>query len=105
MFLVFWMMESLILSALKQKILGEIKQLNGIKNPKNILSSKMINTFYLKHQKYPFCAPIFHPLSDTESKAFILRDNKLSSTGSEYVPKKQDDRMNNIVYIFLSLHN
>ena len=29
--------------------------------------SKNIYTFYLKHQKYPFCAPIFHPLSETES--------------------------------------
>ena len=28
---------------------------------------KVIYTFYLKHQKYPFCAPIFHPLSETES--------------------------------------
>ena len=29
--------------------------------------SKNIYTFYLKHQKYPFCAPIFHPLPETES--------------------------------------
>ena len=31
------------------------------------VASKVIYTFYLKHQKYPFCAPIFHPLSETES--------------------------------------
>ena len=30
--------------------------------------SQNIFTFYLKHQKYPFCAPIFHPLSETESQ-------------------------------------
>ena len=29
---------------------------------------KNIYTFYLKHQNYPFCAPIFHPLSETESE-------------------------------------
>ena len=29
--------------------------------------SKFIYNLYLKHQKYPFCAPIFHPLSETES--------------------------------------
>ena len=83
-FLVFLTKNSLILSALKQMIVGEIKLSNGIK-PKNHflkifckflphkgkfwwkVSSKMIYTFYLKHQKYPFCAPIFHPLSETES--------------------------------------
>ena len=31
------------------------------------MPSQNIFTFYLKHQKYPFCAPIFHPLSETES--------------------------------------
>ena len=30
--------------------------------------SKVINTFFLKVQKYVFCAPIFHPLSEIESK-------------------------------------
>ena len=77
--------KSLILSALKQKIVGEIRLSNGIKPPKNLLSqdickflphkqnfwwkvsSKMIYTFYWKHQKYSFCAPIFHTLSQTES--------------------------------------
>ena len=44
--------------------------------------SKVIYTSYLKHQKYPFCAPIFHPLSETESyrsalsgKDFISQNN------------------------------
>ena len=64
---------------------GEIKQANGINPPKiyflkifckflphngNLwwkVSSKIIYTFYLNHQKYPFCAPVFHPLSETES--------------------------------------
>ena len=31
------------------------------------VSSKIIYNFYLKHQKYPFCAPIFQPISETES--------------------------------------
>ena len=31
------------------------------------LTSKVIYTSYLKHQKYPFCAPIFHLISETES--------------------------------------
>ena len=30
-------------------------------------SSKNIYTFYLKCKKNPFCAPIFHPISETES--------------------------------------
>ena len=34
--------------------------------------SKVIYTFYLKHRKYPFCAPIFHPLSETESYAYFI---------------------------------
>ena len=34
---------------------------------------KVIYTFYLKHQKYPFCAPIFHPLSETESYDWYCR--------------------------------
>ena len=82
-FLVFITKERPILTVLKQIILDEIKQSNGIK-PQKInffmifckflphtgtfwwkVPSKNIYTFYLKHQKYPFCAPIFHPLSDT----------------------------------------
>ena len=74
--------ECLILSAFKQKVLEETRQSNGIKPPKNLLfqdylyvsssqstffglkvSFKNIFTFYLKHQKYPFCAPNFHPIS------------------------------------------
>ena len=77
--------ERLILAALKQMILDEIKQSNGIK-PQEIyffmifckffphnehfcwkVPSKVIYTFYLKLQKYPFCAPVFHPLSETVS--------------------------------------
>ena len=27
----------------------------------------VIYTFHLKHNKYPFCAPIFHPSSETKS--------------------------------------
>ena len=67
-------------------ISDEIKQSNSIKPPKNQLfhdflkfppdkgpfcgkvPSKNIYTLYLKHQNYPFCAPIFHPLSETESE-------------------------------------
>ena len=83
--MVFITKERPILTVLKQMILDEIKQSNGIK-PQKItifmiflnflphkgnfgwkLPSKIIYTFYLKHQKYPFCAPIFHPLSETES--------------------------------------
>ena len=30
-------------------------------------ASKNNYTFSLKHPKYPFCAPIFHPISETES--------------------------------------
>ena len=85
--MVFLTKERPILTVLKQMILYEIKQSNGIK-PQQIyffmifckflphkgtfcwkVLSKNINTFYLKHQKYPFCAPIFHPLSETESYA------------------------------------
>ena len=73
-----------ILNALKQKILDEIKLSNGIKPQKIIflkifgkflldnrdfgwnLSSKNIYTFYLKHIKYPFCAPIFHLIYEPE---------------------------------------
>ena len=33
--------------------------------------SKIIYTFYLKYQKYHFCAPIFNPISDTESNKNI----------------------------------
>ena len=73
------------LSELKQKILYEPKESNCIKHQKKKtfskknykllphkenfcwkLSSKIIYTFFLKHQKYPFCAPIFHPISETE---------------------------------------
>ena len=82
--------ENLILSALKQKILDEIKQSNCIKPPKihffmilckflphkpNFcwkVPSKMIYTFYLTHRKYPFCAPNFHPVSETESCIKIM---------------------------------
>ena len=77
--------ESLILSALKQKILDESRQSNG-KNTTKIylfiiickylslignfcwkLPSKITNNFYLKHQKYPFCEPNLHPIYETES--------------------------------------
>ena len=85
------MKERPILAALKQMILDEIEQSNGIK-PKDIyffmivckfcphkgnlcwkVPSKVIYTFYLKLQKYPFCAPIFHPLSETVYYAFYER--------------------------------
>ena len=82
-FLVFVTKELHILAALQQMILDEIKQSNDIK-PQEIfmifckflphkgnfcwkVPSKVIYTFYRKLQKYPFCAPIFHPLSETES--------------------------------------
>ena len=74
-----------ILAALKQMIVSDINQSIGIK-PQNIyffmifckflphkgnfclkVHPKVIFTFYLKLQKYPLCAPIFHPLSETES--------------------------------------
>ena len=76
-----------ILTALKQMILDEIRQSNGIKSQKinffmifckflphkdNFcwkVPSKVVYTFYMKHQKYPFWAPISHPLSETESYA------------------------------------
>ena len=35
--------------------------------------SKIIFTFYLKHQNYPFCAPKFHPVSETESYNMYTR--------------------------------
>ena len=84
LFFCFLTKESLILSALKQKILDEIEQSNGKTLTKikffisfckffprkgNIcwkVPLKIIYTSYLKHQKYPFCAPIFHPISETE---------------------------------------
>ena len=31
------------------------------------ITKNLLYTFYLKHLKYSFCAPIFHPLSETES--------------------------------------
>ena len=89
MFLVFVTKERPILTVLKQMILDEIKQSNGTKPPKiNFfmifckllphkrtfcwkVPSKNIYTFYLKHRKYPFCAPIFHPLSETESYEIV----------------------------------
>ena len=83
-FLVFVTKERPILTVLKQMILVEIKLSNGIK-PQKInffmnfckflphkgtfcwkVPSQNSFTFYLKHQKYPFCAPIFHPLSENE---------------------------------------
>ena len=91
-FLVFITKERPILTVLKQMILDEIKQSNGIKPPKinffmifckflphkgNFcwkVPSKVIYTFYLKHKKSPFCAPILHPLSETESiDGFVLK--------------------------------
>ena len=81
----FFLQGTFFLTALKQMISDEISQSNGIKS-QNISSfmifwwfiphkgnfcwkvpSKVIYNFYLKHQKYPFCATIFHPLSETES--------------------------------------
>ena len=82
-----------------QTILNEIKQSNGIKPQKiNFFSifckflpqkgnffwkvpSKVIYTFYLKHQKYPFRALIFHPLPETEScpSLYILKQ-RLTTT-------------------------
>ena len=75
-----------ILTLLKQMILDEIKQSNGMK-PKKInffmifckflphkgtfcrkVPSQNIFTFYLKNLKYPLCAPIFHLLSETETE-------------------------------------
>ena len=44
-FLVFLTKKSLILSALKQNIVGEIKQSNGIKPPKNLLSQDFLYVF------------------------------------------------------------
>ena len=38
---------------------------------KKALIFKIMFTFYLKPQKYPFCAPIFHPLSETEWYVFF----------------------------------
>ena len=83
-FLVFLTKVSRIFSELKQKTLDEIRQSNSIKLP-NIdslkifwkilphkgnfclkVSSKIKDTFYLKNHKYPFCAPIFHPIPETE---------------------------------------
>ena len=79
------MKERLILNALKQMILDEINQSTGMKPQKTLffmifckfiphkgnfgwkVPLKVIFTFYLKHQKYIFCAPIFHPLSETDS--------------------------------------
>ena len=81
-FVFFLTKKSPIFTAFKQMILDEIRQLIGIKPPKIMilckflphkghfcwkLPSKVIYTFYLKHQKYPFCAPIFHLLYETES--------------------------------------
>ena len=78
-----------ILTALKQMILDEIEQSNGIKPQKNNffmifckfllhkgnlcwkVPSQISYTFYLKHKKYPFCAPNFHPLSETESQGLL----------------------------------
>ena len=92
LFFCFLTKESLILSALKQKILDEIEQSNGKTLTKikffisfckffprkgNIcwkVPLKIIYTFYLKHQKYAFCAPIIHPLSETES--YVIKNPK-----------------------------
>ena len=72
-----WTKYSIILSSIKQKILGEIMQSNGIKSPQNLffkifckflpykgnflwkVSSKMIYTFYLKHQNKGFINYVF----------------------------------------------
>ena len=96
-FFFFLTKEHPILAALKQMILYEIKQSNGIK-PQEIyffmifcqflphkgnfcwkVPSKVIYTFYLKLQKYPFCAPIFHHLSElsrTLSPSAVRETNK-----------------------------
>ena len=75
--------ESFILSALHQKILDEIKQSNAYPQKSTCsrfffvsffltkeifcwkVSLQIIYTFYLKHHKYPFCATMFHPISET----------------------------------------
>ena len=101
MFLGFLTNERPVLTALKQMILNEIKQSNALK-PQTInfflifckfiphkgnfcwkVSWKVIYTFYLKHQKYPFWTPIFHPLSETESYAFTIVHFILVSTRKE----------------------
>ena len=34
---------------------------------------KIVFTFYLKHGKFPFCAPIIRPLSETESQRYCIQ--------------------------------
>ena len=112
----FFFKESLILSALKQNILNEIEQLNGKKKiyffktfckflpPKGIFVGKcllnMFFTFYLKHQKYPFCAPIFHPISENESYEADLSPPGNSATFHVYQPLILEHSINNVNIIF-----
>ena len=44
-------------------------------------------TFYLKHQKYSFCAPNIHPISETESFCFVSRSGSLSKGWSKQITK------------------
>ena len=69
--------ESPILSALKEKIFNKIKKSNRIKPQENLpfqdvkylLESVFKNYLYLLPD--PFCVPIFHPISETESYGIL----------------------------------
>ena len=65
------------MSALKKKIFNKIKKSNRIKLQENLLfqdakfllESVFKNYFYLLPD--PFCAPIFHPIFETESYGIL----------------------------------
>ena len=117
--MVFVTKERPILTVLKQMILDEIKQSNGTKPPKiNFfmifckllphkrtfcwkVPSKNIYTFYLKHRKYPFCAPIFHPLSETESYGIDPVENSVvAALGNTHVQESNTRRVKFQYYPF-----
>ena len=45
---------------------------------------QIVFSFYLKHIKYPFCAPIFHPISEKESSGKNLKNKGVELEQSRY---------------------
>ena len=112
------MKERLILSALMHKILDEIKESNGIKPPEKSTFSTFFVSFTLtkdffwkvssnfciplivKHPKYTFCEPIFHPIFESESNG-VLQVKLYNFTKKPDFKKHMQDDYNEEIFIDL----